>query len=98
NGQGCHIDIAMTDAMFTFTWAALALGVATQRFPAPGEMWLVGGSPRYQIYPAEDGKLMAFGGIGQEILFGFHQANFFPASLFRATPEPEARPPTPSKP
>src|SRR5262249_61155861 len=52
-GQGCHIDIAMSDAMFTFTWAALALGVATQRFPAPGEMWLVGGSPPYQIYPAK---------------------------------------------
>jgi len=37
-GQGCHIDIAMTDAMFTFTWAALALGAATGRFPKPGEM------------------------------------------------------------
>ena len=23
SGQGCHIDIAMTDAMFTFTWAAI---------------------------------------------------------------------------
>jgi crotonobetainyl-CoA:carnitine CoA-transferase CaiB-like acyl-CoA transferase len=63
SGQGCHIDIAMTDAMFTFTWAALALGVATKRFPAPGEMWLVGGSPRYQIYPAKDGKLIACGAI-----------------------------------
>src|SRR5262249_20078582 len=25
SGQGCRIDIAMTDAMFTFTWAALAI-------------------------------------------------------------------------
>src|SRR6185312_1303207 len=48
-GQGCHIDIAMSDAMFTFTWAALALGAATGKFPKPGEMWLTGGSPRYQI-------------------------------------------------
>jgi alpha-methylacyl-CoA racemase len=63
SGQGCHIDIAMTDAMFTFTWAALALGAATGRFPKPGEMWLVGGSPRYQIYPAKDGKLVACGAL-----------------------------------
>src|SRR5476649_1520434 len=26
SGQGCHLDVAMTDAMFTFGWAALALG------------------------------------------------------------------------
>ncbi len=43
SGKGCHIDIAMTDAMFTFTWAALALGAAIGKFPKPGEMWLVGG-------------------------------------------------------
>ena len=33
SGQGCHLDIAMTDAMFTFAWYALALGAATGRFP-----------------------------------------------------------------
>ena len=38
SGQGCHLDIAMTDAMFTFAWYALALGTATGRFPAPGEI------------------------------------------------------------
>ena len=37
------IDIAMTDAMFTFGWAALAIGAATGKFPKSGEMWLVGG-------------------------------------------------------
>ena len=36
SGQGCHIDIAMTDAMFTFAWYALALGAATGKFPKPG--------------------------------------------------------------
>jgi len=34
-GQGCHIDIAMTDAMFTFCWHALALGAATGKFSKP---------------------------------------------------------------
>src|SRR4029078_13185804 len=61
SGQGCRIDIAMTDAMFTFTWAALAIWATTGKFPKPGDLWLVGGSPRYQIYPAKDGKLIACG-------------------------------------
>ena len=37
SGQGCCIDIAMTDAMFTFTWAALALGAATADFQSKGK-------------------------------------------------------------
>src|ERR1700732_4279237 len=36
-GEGCHLDIAMTDAMFTFAWHALAAGQATGCFPGPGE-------------------------------------------------------------
>src|SRR6201993_2606941 len=54
SGQGCHIDIAMTDAMFTFGWNALAIGAATGKFPESGTHWLVGGSPRYQIYATKD--------------------------------------------
>lgn len=81
SGQGCHIDIAMTDAMFTFTWAAMALGAATGRFPKAGEMWLVGGSPRYQIYPAKDGKLVACGAIEQKFWQAFTKAISLPADL-----------------
>ncbi len=62
-GQGAFIDIAMTDAMFTFAWYALALGAASGRFPAPGEMSLVGGSPRYRLYPAKDGRIVACGAL-----------------------------------
>ena len=35
-GQGVYLDIAMTDAMFTFAWYAYAIGQATGKFPAPG--------------------------------------------------------------
>jgi crotonobetainyl-CoA:carnitine CoA-transferase CaiB-like acyl-CoA transferase len=80
-GQGCRIDIAMTDAMFTFTWAALALGIASGRFPKSGEMWLVGGSPRYQIYPAKDGKLVACGAIEQKFWVAFSKAISLPAEF-----------------
>jgi crotonobetainyl-CoA:carnitine CoA-transferase CaiB-like acyl-CoA transferase len=71
SGQGCHLDIAMTDAMFTFAWYALALGTATGKFPKPGEMMLAGGSPRYQLYPTKDGKIVACGAIEQKFWMAF---------------------------
>ena len=74
SGQGCHIDIAMTDAMFTFTWAAMAIGAATGRFPKQGDLWLVGGSPRYQIYPTKDGKLIACGALEPKFWAAFTHA------------------------
>jgi crotonobetainyl-CoA:carnitine CoA-transferase CaiB-like acyl-CoA transferase len=74
SGQGCCLDIAMTDAMFTFAWYALALGSASGGFPKPGEMWLVGGSPRYQLYPAKDGKIIACGAIEQKFWLAFTTA------------------------
>jgi alpha-methylacyl-CoA racemase len=58
-GHGCHIDIAMTDAMFTFAWHALLSGFAGDGFPGAGEDRLVGGSPRYQLYPTQDDKIVA---------------------------------------
>jgi alpha-methylacyl-CoA racemase len=90
SGQGCRIDIAMTDAMFTFTWAALALGAATGRFPKSGEMWLVGGSPRYQIYPAKDGKMVACGAIEQKFWVAFAKAISLPGQLSDDMRDPKA--------
>jgi crotonobetainyl-CoA:carnitine CoA-transferase CaiB-like acyl-CoA transferase len=60
--------------MFTFGWYAMALGHATGQFVKPGEMWLVGGSPRYQIYPTRDGKLVACGAIEQKFWDSFTAA------------------------
>src|SRR5262245_9804820 len=90
SGQGCRIDIAMTDAMFTFTWAALALGAATGKFPKPGEMWLVGGSPRYQIYSAKDGKLVACGALEQKFWIAFTKAISLSPDLVDDTRNPNA--------
>ena len=65
-GEGCHLDIAMTDAMFTFAWYALAIGAATGRYPEPGELPLAGGSPRYALYTTKDGRLVACGALEQK--------------------------------
>jgi crotonobetainyl-CoA:carnitine CoA-transferase CaiB-like acyl-CoA transferase len=74
SGEGCKLDIAMTDAMFTFTWYALAIGAATGRFPQPGELMLAGGSPRYQLYPAKDNRLVACGALEQKFWEAFATA------------------------
>ena len=65
SGQGCHLDIAMTDAMFTFAGHALATGHATGQFPGMGGARLTGGSPRYQIYPTKDGKFVCCAALEQ---------------------------------
>ena len=65
SGQGCHLDIAMTDAMFTFASHALASGHATGTFPSGGGARLTGGSPRYQLYPTKDGKLVCCAALEQ---------------------------------
>jgi alpha-methylacyl-CoA racemase len=73
-GEGCHIDIAMTDAMFTFAAHALAAGQATGRFPGMGGARLSGGSPRYQLYPTRDGKLVACAALEQKFWLAFTAA------------------------
>src|SRR5262245_14480187 len=73
-GKGCHIDIAMTDAMFTFAAHALAMGFAGGEFPPPGGSRLTGGSPRYQLYVTADGKLVACGALEQRFWLAFCDA------------------------
>ena len=70
-GEGCHLDIAMADAMFTFAWHALAAGQATGRFPAPGAALVTGGSPRYQLYPTRDGGLVCCAALEQHFWLAF---------------------------
>ena len=90
SGQGCRLDIAMTDAMFTFAWYALALGSATGRFPGPGELPLAGGSPRYQLYPTSDGKIVACGALEQKFWQAFTAAIGLPAELANDLHDPNA--------
>jgi crotonobetainyl-CoA:carnitine CoA-transferase CaiB-like acyl-CoA transferase len=85
-GAGCHLDIAMTDAMFTFAWHALASGQATGRYPAAGEAQLAGGSPRYALYSTRDGKLVACAALEQRFWLAFCAAiNLAPALIEDAT-------------
>ena len=90
SGQGCHIDIAMTDALFTFAWYAIAVGMTTGRFPSPGEMMLVGSSPRYRLYPAKDRKIVACGAIEQKFWLAFCKAIGLPEEYVSDSRAPAA--------
>jgi crotonobetainyl-CoA:carnitine CoA-transferase CaiB-like acyl-CoA transferase len=89
-GQGCHLDIAMADAMFTFAWYALAVAQATGRYPAPGELLLAGGSPRYQLYPTADGKLIACAALEQKFWTAFVAAIGLPSDVANDFVDPAA--------
>jgi crotonobetainyl-CoA:carnitine CoA-transferase CaiB-like acyl-CoA transferase len=80
-GDGCHLDIAMADTMFTFAWHALAAGQVTGRYPGPGESHLTGGSPRYQLYPTRDGDLVACAALEQRFWQAFCAAIGLGAAL-----------------
>lgn len=89
-GEGCRLDIAMTDAMFTFAWHALAYGFAEGRCPGSGEMMLTGASPRYRLYPAKDGRLVACAAIEGHFWSRFCEAIGLAAELRDDRGDPEA--------
>ena len=90
SGQGSHLDIAMSDAMFTFAWYALAIGTATGQFPKAGELFLAGGSPRYQLYPTKDGQIVACGAIEQKFWLAFTAAIGLPTEFANDLGDPAA--------
>jgi crotonobetainyl-CoA:carnitine CoA-transferase CaiB-like acyl-CoA transferase len=65
-GEGTHLDISMADNSFTFAAFLHAAGQATGEYPGNGDWILTGSSPRYQLYPAADGRLIACAAIEQK--------------------------------
>jgi crotonobetainyl-CoA:carnitine CoA-transferase CaiB-like acyl-CoA transferase len=58
-GLGSHLDIAMSDSLFTFAYWALGEGFSIGKWPRSGGELTTGGSARYQIYRTHDGKYLA---------------------------------------
>ncbi len=59
SGEGCFLDIAMTDGLFSFQYWAIGNGLAGGKWPTSGQGLVTGGTPRYRLYPTSDGKLLA---------------------------------------
>lgn len=58
-GEGCWLDVSITDNLLAFPYSALARGASLGEWPVPGKERLTGGTPRYQIYRTSDGRCLA---------------------------------------
>ena len=59
DGQGCKLDVSMSDSLFTFLYWALGDGQATGQWPGAADSLVTGGSPRYQVYRTADDRFVA---------------------------------------
>ena len=89
-GEGCQLDIAMADAMFTFAWHAFAAGQASGRYPGAAEAALAGGSPRYALYPTRDDRLVACAALEGKFWLAFCAAIGLAAPLVDDAVDPAA--------
>ena len=58
DGQGCKLDVSMSDNLFTFMYWALGDGQLGD-WPGSADSLVTGGSPRYNVYKAKDGRFVA---------------------------------------
>ena len=89
-GQGCKLDVAMTDNLFTFMYWAVGNGLAAGEWPKPGGELVTGGSPRYQIYRTADDEFVAAAPLEQKFWDNFCAAIGLEATLRDDTREPAA--------
>ena len=75
SGQGCHLDIAMTDAMFTFASHALASGQATGTFPGMGGARLTRRLAALSALSDAGRQARLLRGAGAEILGAVHRGD-----------------------
>jgi len=89
-GQGCKLDVAMTDHLFTFMYWAIGNGLAAGEWPKPGGELVTGGSPRYQIYRTADDQFVAAAPLEQKFWDNFCAAIGLEATLRDDTRDPTA--------
>lgn len=80
-GEGCKLDIAMADNLFTFLYWAIGNGLANGQWPVAGGDLVTGGSPRYQIYRTSDDRFVAAGPLEDKFWANFLAAIEAPQEL-----------------
>jgi crotonobetainyl-CoA:carnitine CoA-transferase CaiB-like acyl-CoA transferase len=73
-GRGMHLDIAMADNVFPFLYWAIGNGLAAGHWPGNGTDLVTGGTPRYRLYAAADGRLIAAAPLEQKFWEAFCDA------------------------
>lgn len=87
---GAHLDIAMADNLFPFLYWAMGDGQAAGQWPGNGDALVTGGSPRYQLYPTADGRMLAAAPIEAKFWAIFCAAIGLPEPLRDDAADPEA--------
>lgn len=88
--QGCCIDIAMAENLFTFMFWGLAMGQGTGAWPRAGAEQLSGGSPRYRIYRTADGRHLAVAALEDKFWQTFCDLAEVPPALRDDARDPQA--------
>jgi crotonobetainyl-CoA:carnitine CoA-transferase CaiB-like acyl-CoA transferase len=89
-GQGAHLDIAMCDNVLTWQYWAMGMVEIEGRTPVPGRELVTGGTPRYRIYPTDDGRFAAVAALEQKFWDNLCDLLALPADLRDDKRDPEA--------
>jgi alpha-methylacyl-CoA racemase len=73
-GRGAHLDIGMADNVFPFLYWAIGNGLAAGQWPRNGGDLVTGGTPRYRLYAAADGRLISAAPLEQKFWDSFCDA------------------------
>ncbi len=74
SGQGCFIDVSMTENVFPFMYWAIGSGLGAGTWPEDGGDRITGGSPRYHLYETRDGRIAAVAALEQKFWESFTAA------------------------
>jgi alpha-methylacyl-CoA racemase len=74
SGQGCFVDVSMTEGVFPFVYWAIGAGLAAGAWPHDGAERITGGSPRYHLYETCDGKVACVAALEQKFWEAFAAA------------------------
>ncbi len=91
SGLGQHIDISMTDCVFTMNTMAGAAQIAGGEMQAP-EQGMLNGGTFYDYYQTQDGRFLSIGSLEPQFLMGLAQALALPdLARLGASLQPEDR-------
>jgi alpha-methylacyl-CoA racemase len=79
--EGAFLDISMTQSVFLPMFWAWAQGFHAGHWPRSGGHLFTGASPRYRLYPAADGGLVAVGTLEDKFWAAFCEAIGLPERL-----------------
>jgi alpha-methylacyl-CoA racemase len=84
-GGGARIDVAMARNVFNWLSYQLSSGFLTDEWPGQGDGLTTGGSPRYNLYAAADGRYVAVAALEDKFWAQFCLLAGLPETADRAT-------------